>query len=427
MGALGPALHAAHVAVALAAVFLIAWLGRSVARLLRQPDVIGEIAAGLLAGPAALALLGSGPFHAVLPQGVLDTLKFVGQAGLVLFLVGLARHMRTGPNSPPRRSTLWVSAGALVPPLLCGVVLAGWVIASHDVTVRGTAPLPAFVLMTAVSMSISAVPVMARILTARRMENSAAGTITMASAIVIDAVGWLLLTVAISLASGSPDGLLHSMRALVLGLVCALAIRYSLCSRGARNLCRRAPRWAATLLGASALVVAISMEHLGMTAILGAALVGFSIPTGKSTPWEQAVASVSRVGRVLVPAFFVVTGIMVFNRPFSAVPWAIIALAIMLGVLGKGLGGYAGARLGGQPRDVSIRIGVLMNTRGLTELVVLQAGYSAGILTTPLVLALVVMALTTTAMTGPLLSYLDRVSQQSLRMPQQEHSQHRTI
>ncbi|MEU7134352.1 cation:proton antiporter [Streptomyces sp. NPDC046261] len=397
-----------HGAAALTAVLLIACAGRGAARWLRQPEVIGEIAAGLLAGPAAIALLGRRAFDAVLPGPVFDLLKLTAQAGLVLFLVGLAHKLRAGPGRPPRRATARLAAGSLFPPLLTGVLLAGWVLLSGDTAARGTAPLPAFLLMVAVSMSITAVPVMARILADRGMGESTAGQLALASAIVIDSVGWLLLTVAISLGAGDLTGTLHAARALAAGVVCALAIRYGLRTRGARRVCARVPRTMAVLLGAAALAVALAMEHLGMTAILGAALVGLSVPGDERAPWARPVHMVTRTGRALVPAFFVVTGITVLADASSTVSWTLIVSAVVLGCAGKGLGGYLGARWGGQPPATARRIGVLTNTRGLTELIVLQAGYSAGILAAPMVLALLVMALTTTAMTGPLLNLLDR-------------------
>ncbi|MFE4333089.1 cation:proton antiporter [Streptomyces sp. NPDC056831] len=270
--------------------------------------------------------------------------------------------------------------------------------------------------MTAVSLATSAVPVMAGIVSARRMERTAAGPLSPAAAVVTHSVGWLLLTAAICLDAGSLTGLLRCVQALCLGLVCVRAIRCGLLSRPARSVCGRAPHSTAVLLGAVAVAVALAMEHLGMTAVLGAALVGLSTPAKRSAPWHRAVVSVSRAGRALVPAFFVVTGVTVFNGSFSAAPWSLTALALALGVLGKTAGGYFGARLGGQSRQVSRQVGVLMNTRGLTELIVLQVGYSTGILTAPLVLALVVMALVTTAMTGPLLSLLERAG-----VPSQPH------
>ncbi|MEV6971974.1 cation:proton antiporter [Kitasatospora sp. NPDC093806] len=408
MDVLGLLLRIAHLAAALAVVLLIAKLGRSAAERLRQPGVIGEILAGLLAGPAALALLGDRAFDAALPAPVLDDVKLVAKAGLVLFLVGLAHKLRIGPNRPPRRATAWVSAGSLLPPLLTGVLLVGWVLVTGDDAARGGSPMPAFLLMTAVTMSITAVPVLARILADRGMSESSAGRLALSSAIVIDALGWLLLTVAIGLGAGDPAGSLRSALALLFGGGCALAIRFLLRTRAAQEFCARLPVAAATALGTAALAVAFTVEELGMTAILGAAAVGLAIPGDESAPWARAVASVTRAGRMLVPTFFAATGITVLNRAFDTASWSLILVTVLLGCLGKGLGGYLGARFGGEDRHTARRIGVLMNTRGLTELIVIQAGYAAGILTAPMVLALITMAVTTTVMTGPLLNLVDR-------------------
>ncbi|MFF8827738.1 cation:proton antiporter [Streptomyces sp. NPDC015131] len=399
---------AAHAVAALAAVLLLAAAGRSAARRLRQPEVVGEVTVGLLAGPAVVALFGGAVLDALLPGPVFRLLTLAGEAGLVLFLVGLAHKLRLGPDRPPRRAMAWVTAGSLVPPLLTGVLLTGWVLLTGDTAARGTAPLPAFVLMVAVSLSITAVPVMARILTDRGMGASAAGRLALASAIVIDAAGWLLLTAAVALGAGDPAGALGTARALLVGAVGALAVRFGLRTRAARGLCARLPRTAAVALGAAALAVALAMEHLGMTAILGAALVGLAVPGDERAPWAGAVASVARTGRALAPAFFVVTGVTVLTGAFASASGWLIGVTVLLGCAGKVLGGYAGARLGGLTRPEAGRVGALMNTRGLTELIVLQTGLSAGILSGPLVLALVVMALVTTAMTGPLLNVLDR-------------------
>ncbi|MFJ6509252.1 cation:proton antiporter [Streptomyces sp. NPDC091879] len=403
-------MHLVHLVVVLAAVFAAAQAGRIAARRLRQPEVIGEITAGLLAGPAVLAVLGHARFDAVLPAPVLADLKVVGQAGLILFLVGLAHHLRAGSARPARTALTWVTAGSLLLPLACGALLAVWVITREGEAVRGHAPTASFVLMMAVALCISAVPVMARILSARRMHESAAGALTLSSAIVIDAVGWLLLTLALCLSSGSVAGFLHSLLALAFAAAAALLLRTLLSTSAARRFCIRAPRAAGTLLAVAAIAVALTVEHLGMTAILGAAVVGLSIPAGLGTPWAPVIASVSRVGQAIVPVFFVVTGVTVFNKAFSAASWQLFVLAITLGVAGKTVGGYLGARAGGQSVNESRQVAVLMNTRGLTELIALQAGLTAGVLTAPLVLVLVVMALVTTAMTGPLLTYLDHTT-----------------
>ncbi|MFE7594187.1 cation:proton antiporter [Kitasatospora sp. NPDC057512] len=398
-----------HAAAVLGVVLLIAVAGRRVARRLRQPEVIGEITGGLLAGPAVIALAGRPAFDAVLPGPVFDLVKTVAEAALVLFLVGLAHKLRRGRDRLPRRATTWITVGALVPPLATGGLLVGLIALTGDRAARGGAPLPAFLLMVAVTMSITAVPVMARILADRGMSDGVPGRLSLASAVVIDACGWLLLSLAISLGAGDPARSLHSLRALAVGVVCALAIRYALGTRTASRLCARSPRAMAVLIAVAALAVAFAMKHLGMTSILGAALAGLAVPHDDGGPWTRVVSTVSRSGQFLTPAFFVVTGVTVLTGAFSATSGVLIAGTVLLGFLGKGLGGYLGARIGGQPPRTARRIGALMNTRGLTELIVLQAGFASGVLPAPLVLALVVMALVTTAATGPLLELFDRM------------------
>ena len=400
-------LRGVHVVAALAVILLVALAGRQVARWLRQPEVIGEITAGLLAGPAAVWLLGSARFHVLLPASVLSVLKTCGEIGLILLLVGVAHQLRIGPSRLPRRAVAWVVAGSFVPPLLLGAVLATVLLRVGGHPLRGSAPAPAFVLLVAVTLAITAVPVLARILTDRDMTGTVSGRLAMTAAIVMDTGGWLLLAVAMGLRSGHLAGFLQSVGVLAGGAVVALGIRRVLRTEAAGRLCARLPRTTTVLLAAVAIAVALTVEHLGLTSILGAALVGLAVPVNEA-PWARTVGLVSGVGRALVPVFFVVTGVSVLIGAFSAAPWPLVAAVIVLGVAGKLGGGYVGARLGGQSRKVAVQVGTMMNTRGLTELIVLQVGYSSGILTAPLLLALVIMALATTALTGPLLLAIDR-------------------
>lgn len=403
MNASGFLLKIVHFLAALAGIFVLIALGRGGARLLRQPVVIGEIVAGLLAGPILIASVGAHSFHALLPGQMINALKLVGEAGLSLFLVGLTHELRRSRGSGRHGPVGWVTVGALVAPLVAGALLAGWVGLASVPEVRGSAPTPAFVLMVSVSLSITAVPVLARILGDRGMSESAAGRIALASAVVIDTAGWLLLSAAVALRSGQADGFLRSTGLIGGGLLAAVALRHVLGTDPGRGLGMRAPVMAAGLVGVLAIAAALGVDRLGGTGIFGAVLVGLAIPAEESTPWTSVVALVGSAGRVLVPAFFVVTGITALTTGFTATPWPLIALAIVLGITGKVAGAYAGARLSGLPRQTALQIGVLMNTRGLTELIVLQVGYSAGILTTPMVLALMVMAMVATALTGPLL------------------------
>ncbi|WP_189036029.1 cation:proton antiporter [Streptomyces daqingensis] len=402
-----------HVTAALCVVLLLALAGRTAARWLRQPEVVGEVLVGLLVGPVVLVLSDRAAFDALLPADVLDVLELIGQTGLVLYLVGLAHRLRPEPGSLPRRRLAAVVTGAFGVPLISGLLLVWFIAATGDSAARGDVPLPSFVLMVAVAMSITAVPVLSRILGDRGLSDSTEGKLALATGIVMDSLGWFMLMVAIGLSAGDLSGLWRSALALLAGGGCALLVHFGLRSGPARRLCRRAPGTTAVLIGGAALGTALLTERLGMTAIVGAALVGLAIPHEALAPWHGPVAAVSRAGRALTPVFFVVTGVSVLIRAFASAPWTLIAATFALGCVSKLLGGWAGARLGGMRPDAARRIGVLMNTRGLTELIVLEVGHRAGILPGPLVLALVVMALATTAMTGPMLSLLDRAERRS--------------
>ncbi|GAB3462328.1 cation:proton antiporter [Actinophytocola sediminis] len=403
-------IRVAHVGVTFALVLVIALLGRWVARVLRQPEVIGEIALGLLIGPVLVAVVGADAFGRLVPGDVLAVLKFLAQIGLVLFLVGLTHRMRRAPAGSARGAVGWVTFGGSVPSFLLGALFGVWVLLTQDGGVRGSAPAPAFLVFVAVALAVSAVPVLARILADRKMVDSPVGWLALASAGIIDTAGWLLLTVAVGLSTGSLAGLVRTLLVLAGTVVVALVIRRVLRLPAAARSCARWPRWSATVLGAVALAGAFGVEHLGLSVIFGALLVGLAIPAEEDTRWGEVVATVSRAGRTLVPAFFVVTGITVLTKAFTAVPWTVVLLVTVLGMLGKVGGGYLGARLAGESRPVATRVGVLLNTRGLTELIVLEIGYHAHILSGPLYLAFVVMALSTTALTGPLLTLLDRLS-----------------
>lgn len=416
----------AHTGAALAAAFLLAAAGRAGARWLRLPAVVGEVTAGLLVGPVVLALCGRELFGALLPQPVLGNLKVIGQAGLVLLLVGLTHRLGSGGRRASRRALSALVGGALVLPLAAGLLLVAVIEVTGDTAARGTAPLPAFVVMVAVAMSITAVPVLSRILVDRGMAESAAGNLALGAALVIDGIGWVLLTLAVGLGAGQLSGLLDAARALLFAAVVALVFRGVLRAAAVRRVFALRPWAAALLVGAVTLATALETERLGMTAIVGAALIGLAVPRsgrvprepahgepepGEQDPWERAVVRVSRVGLALTPVFFVVTGVTVLTEAFAATSWTLIAAALVLGFAGKLVGGYCGARFAGLGTADALRVGALVNTRGLTELIVLQAGHRAGILSAPLVLALVVMALVTTAATGPLLGLVDRTAE----------------
>jgi len=405
---MGGLLVGAHVVAVLAVVLAAALLGRLAARAARQPEVIGEILAGILIVPVVAAVAGHGALAALLPPDVLGVLKYIGKVGLVLFLVGVAHELRRGGGGLGSRSVGWVTIGSFFPALASGFVFAGWVLWSGDGVLRGSAPTVSLVLMIAVALSVTAVPVLARILEDRDMMAGRNGKLSMAAAVFTDSTAWLLLVVAMGTASGGWGGVVRSLAVLAVGVTIALLGRILLRGATAGTLAARFPRLLSVAVAVAALVVAIEMEHWGLTAVFGAFVVGLAMPNGEGAErWEEVTRPVASLGRLFVPVFFVVAGMGLFSTPSSSLPWVAAVLATALAILGKVGGGYLGARLGGETRRDAVTIGVLMNTRGLTEIVVLQAGYSAGLLSAALFLALVIMALVTTGLTGPLLSLID--------------------
>ncbi|MET0236202.1 MAG: cation:proton antiporter [Kibdelosporangium sp.] len=398
-----------HIVLALGAVLLIGYAGRMLARLLRQPPVIGEITLGLLAGPVAIGLAGRDGFDRLLPEETFGGLRDIGKIGLTLFLVGIAHHLQSGPTRMSGRTVGSVMAGAFFPPLALGGLLAWWLLNYSGPEFRGTSSTASYVVIVAVSLSVTAVPVLARILHEHGITGTVPGRVAMAAAAATDGVAWLLLGVGIGLASGGFGEVFVSMGILLAGAGLALPVRKLLRTRRITSAAARFGWAAAVLVAGLALAVGTGMDKWSHMGVVGAFLVGFAVPGGTGSPeWNLAVHRVSRVGRALVPIFFVVAGVDVFTEPMGGLPWLVFAVATVLAIIGKVGGSYAGARWAGQSGVDSLRIGVLMNTRGLTEIVVLQAGYSAGILPAALFLALLAMALLTTAMTGPLLRLIDR-------------------
>jgi len=398
---------ALHVVAALVAAVAVAALGAWVARLLRQPPVIGEIVAGIGAGPALIALVGDGEFHALLPAQVLSMMNLCAQCGLVLFLATTTHSLRVRARVS-KTATSWTVAGALIVPLICGLALASWLVATDDPVVRGTAPAAGFVLVVAVCMSITAVPVLARLLSDRGISATMAGVLSLTVGIVIDAVGWLLLSIGIGLSSGNLMTFVREMTTLLVAAAITFALRWLLKTGAAEAFCARLPRTAALSLGVFALGFAFAVQQFGLTWVFGAALVGVMVPAGQDSPWRAVVGHVAPVGKALIPMFFVVTGITTLTSALHSAPWGVITVTLVLGIIGKLGGGFVGARLGKLEPLAAVKIGALLNTRGLTELIVLHVGLTAGVLTPALFLAMLVMALTTTAMTGPLLTVIER-------------------
>lgn len=376
-----------------AAVVLAAMLGGGLARLLGQPSVVGQMLTGIALGPSLLGWLAPGVAAGLVPpssRGLTDTLAQLGVACFVL-LVGMEVRVARGGTG----TVAAVVAGSVALPMALGCAAAVLLPAPPVV------PRWAFVLFVGTALSVTAVPVLALVLREHGMARSPIGVTSLAAAGASDAVAWcLLVVVSAAAAGGGPLG-----RTLLLGAVLLVVAG---CLRGGlRVLDRRRPLAglsAPVLVGAALVAAACGAalsQQAGLHSVVGPLVLGLAVPrsTELVAALEQSLGVVARA--VLLPFFFLSAGFRV-DLPSLGSP-VVTAGLLVAAVVGKVVGAAVPARLTGVGRRSSVRLGILLNTRGLTELVFLAAGLQSGLIGSSLYTSLVVVALLTTVSTGPLL------------------------
>ncbi|WP_329787353.1 cation:proton antiporter [Lentzea sp. DG1S-22] len=383
---------AAQLTVLLADLALIVVLARLFGRLARycgQPPVIGEIVAGVLLGPS---LFNGAISNTVFPADVRPSLSALANVGLAVFMfvVGLElpRNLLRGRGS----LAVTVSFSSIALPFGLGTVLALHLLSTHPAENR-----LGFVLFLGAAMAVTAFPVLARLLVDLRLTGTPLGGLALTCAAVDDVAAWSLLAVvaAVSDADG-PD------QWRLLFLLPYLAVMRWIVTPVLRRLTGdlTVPGLAGLLMSAAA------TEWMGLHFIFGAFLFGVVMPG------EGTAALLDRLGQLssilLLPVFFVVAGLQVDLTSIGWSGFGELGLILLVAIGGKFAGGYLAARAGGVPPRSSAALGLLLNTRGLTELVILSVGMSLGVLDRSLYSSMVVMALVTTAMAGPLLRLLLR-------------------
>ncbi|AKF04549.1 cation:proton antiporter [Sandaracinus amylolyticus] len=409
--AAGHASDLAHLLLAIAVVVIVARLtGAAFERWLKQPAVMGEIVAGLVLGPSVLGAIAPDVQAFLLPAAVAPSLGVVAKIGVVLFmfLVGLELDPKLLRGSS--HATLAISHASIIAPFLLGATLA---LAVYPIYSHAGIDFTVFALFFGVSMSVTAFPVLARILTDRRMQSSALGVTALACAAVDDASAWCLLAFVSGVATAELDGAW-----LTIGLVVAYVAFVLLAVRPlARWLAAREERsndpvsitTLAIVLG-MLLLSAAATEAIGIHALFGAFLFGVVIPHDGRLAEQVRARLEDVVGVLLVPIFFSFTGMRTqIGLVSGATDWLICAVIILVATLGKFGGTLVAARFAGLGwRDASA-LGILMNTRGLMELIVLNVGLDMGVLSPTLFAMLVLMALVTTFATTPVLALITRL------------------
>ncbi|MFF1483678.1 cation:proton antiporter [Streptomyces sp. NPDC058319] len=376
----------------------------ALARRVGQPPVIGQVLVGIVLGPSVLGRFPGDPSSALVPVEALPHLGVLGQVALVLFMFSVGCELDTSLLRHQGRAVTSVSAAALAVPMAAGAGL-GWLVLGSDLAPQGVPDGWAFPLYLAVALSITAMPVLASIVRDRGLSTTTPGTVATAAAALTDVVGWLLLAGVVALAGSGG----RSAAELVGLLACYLLAM----SAVARPVLRRAGALRGALRDGPLIAVALlsgwATSVLGLHAVFGAFLAGLLMPRRTDgTPDPELVSWADRAGSLLLPVFFITTGWSVDIGGLGGADVLLLLALFGTAVVAKLGGCTLAARLSGGSWRQSAVIGALMNTRGLTELIALNVGKQAGLLDGRWYSLLVVVAVATTAMTGPLLTWLGR-------------------
>jgi len=393
--------------IAVVVVMLAARLVGEVAVRIGQPRVMGEVLAGILLGPTVLGAISADAQSALFPSDIVPVLGIAANLGLIfyMFLVGLELDPRQLRVRLPQ--TFAISNTGVLVPMAAGLLVA---LPTYGLLAPDK-PFLAFALFMGVSMSITAFPVLARIIVERRMLSGPVGALALAAAAVDDVTAWLFIALAAAVAAAGSA--LHVMRTVLLAIafsaVMALGVRRILARASvAFDEAGRVPGAWITAIFAGVLISAYLTEQIGIAVIFGAFVMGAVMPRHAGLTEDVTRRVEDFVAIILLPLFFAYTGLRtnvgLLDRPAL---WLLTLVLIVVAVLCKFGGSLLAARVMGVPWRESAVIGALMNTRGLTELIVLNLALEKGVMSEALFSALVVMALVTTFMTGPLLRLLD--------------------
>lgn len=388
-------------------VVALAHLGGAVFRGLGQPRVIGEMAAGIVLGPSLLGAVWPEAYRALFPGAVMPYLNLLAQFGLAFFMFLVGLELRGDLLRGRGRVAVLCGQASVAIPFSLGVALALLIY-----TPLATAPVefPVFALFIGAALSVTAFPVLARILLERGLFHTPTGALTVTCAAIADVTAWLLLAVAITMAKGSSPaealrtlGLTVAFAAVMVGVVRPLLTR----------LLRRGLSQEATLpiVIVGLLVSGLLTELIGIHLIFGAFLFGALFPRDGDVRLRRVRERTQDfTTSFLLPPFFAFVGlntqIGLLSQDLTMWSWCLLILVVA--VVGKVGGVLVIARPMGVPGREAMRLGVLMNCRGVTELVILSIGLSLGIITQVLFTMLVIVALVSTAATAPLLGLLDR-------------------
>jgi len=372
---------------------------------LHQPRVVGEILAGILLGPSLLGWLAPPAFALLFPPGGLAPLYFLSQIGLLLFMFQVGLGLDLQELRRLGRTVVITSNISVLVPLVAGSTLALYL---YPRLSSAKVPLPVFALFMGTAMSITAFPVLARILEERNLLQSRIGVVAISCAAVDDITAWCLLA---GLTAWVRSGQETSPWFTMAGLGAYLFVMICVVRPLLRRYAARQGEMSRDILAFALLFLFFSAwatERIGIHALFGAFAAGAILPRTEAFTRILGGHLELITNVLLLPLFFAYTGLHTSIYLLSGTLWFYCALIVLVAVLGKLFACAVAGRASGMSWRDALSIGVLMNTRGLIELVILTVGLDLGVISPTLFSIMVIMALVTTFMTTPVLALLSQ-------------------
>jgi Kef-type K+ transport system membrane component KefB len=379
-------------------------LGWAFARL-RQPLVVAEMVAGFLLGPSFFGAVAPAIQARVFPAASMRTLYVLSQVGLVLYMFSVGLEFRLDLVTRYRRRALGVSAAGIALPFVLGGALALLMVESGGFFTEQVRPIHAVLFMGA-AMSITAFPVLARIISERGIAGTTIGSLALAAGAMDDAAAWVTFAIVLSSFTG------HTTLAIVAagGALLYVAAVWFAVRRFVDRLAAAAEQEEAMSAPALAIMLCVLAcgawftDVVGIHSVFGAFVLGVSVPRGVlAHDLRRAIEPLTMT--LLVPLFFVYSGLntrlLLLDTPAL---WTMTAVVFLTACAGKGLACWGAARLTGARTRHALAIATLMNARGMVELILVNLGRERGLITPTLFAMLVLMAIGTTVMTGPIFS-----------------------
>ncbi|ARV62352.1 sodium:proton antiporter [Nostocales cyanobacterium HT-58-2] len=373
-------------------------------RWINQPLVIGEIVAGIMLGPSLFGWVAPGLAATLFPPETIPFLNVLSQVGLIFFMFLIGLELNPKYLSGNLEIAVLTSHVSILVPFSLGTLLA---VLLYPLVSNASVSFTAFALFLGAAMSITAFPVLARIITENNLQGTRLGTLALTCAAVDDVTAWCLLAVAIAVArTGGITSAFPTIIASIvyIGLMVTVGRKFLQRLSAYYRRTGRLNQFVLALIYVGVVASALITELIGIHLIFGAFLVGAAMPKNAGLVREIAVKTEDFVLIFLLPVFFAYSGLRteigLLNSPEL---WVLCLSVLGVAIIGKYVGTYVAARVSGINNREASALGWLMNTRGLTELIVLNIGLSLGVISPLLFTMLVIMALVTTFMTSPLL------------------------